>query len=66
MESDSEEAGEDKQRYGGCQWQSTETSHDTTPFRFAVSRIQAGFSGSFANAQYQRSQGAMTMETLYP
>jgi hypothetical protein len=27
--------------------------------------ILAWFSGSFANTQYQRSQGAMTTETLY-
>jgi hypothetical protein len=27
--------------------------------------ILAGFSGSFANAHYQRSQGAMTTEILY-
>jgi hypothetical protein len=27
--------------------------------------ILAWFSGNFANAHYQRSQGAMTTETLY-
>jgi hypothetical protein len=28
--------------------------------------ILVGFSGSFANTHDQRSQGAMTTETLYP
>jgi hypothetical protein len=32
---------------------------------FTLKAILAGFSGSFANAHYQRSQGAMTTEIFY-